>query len=62
MLEQDYDFDCPHCSGGNSVKLDVSGGSKQSFIQDCEVCCKPFQITVQFENGALIDFSADPQD
>ena len=77
MIEQNYDFACPYCGTDNSVSLDMTGGSKQSFpnpkgllcrglckscIQDCTVCCKPIHISLQFENGELADFSAEQQD
>ncbi len=62
MIEEDYDFTCPYCISENSVVLDLSGGIKQSFVQDCAVCCKPIQITVQFENDEISDFSAEPLD
>lgn len=62
MIEEDYDFICPYCTAENSVSLDLSGGIKQSFVQDCTVCCKPIQITVQFENDEVSDFSAEPLD
>lgn len=59
MIEQDYSFSCPYCGVELSVKLDASGGRKQKFIQDCEVCCKPIQIEVGFEGGEVVSFSAD---
>jgi transcription elongation factor Elf1 len=62
MVEQDYDFACPYCEAENSVRLDATGGSKQSFIQDCTVCCKPTQISVQFKNDELVNFTAEGQD
>ena len=62
MIEEDYPFSCPYCGEELSVRLDASGGRKQSFIQDCEVCCKPIQITVKFENGEVSDFSAQASD
>jgi len=62
MIEQDYNFDCPYCGVENSVRLDVTGGNKQSFVQDCVICCQPIQITVQFENDELIDFSVERED
>ncbi len=33
--------------------------SKQTYIEDCEVCCNPIQVSVQFLNSELIDFQAD---
>ena len=30
----------------------------QTYIEDCEVCCNPIEITVQFEAQQLSAFSA----
>ena len=37
---------CPYC--GEAVELDVdeAGGSRQSYVQDCPVCCQPWQVEV----------------
>ena len=35
--------------------LDSSVGS-QTYIEDCEVCCNPIEISPSFENGELIGF------
>lgn len=32
--------------------------SGQTYIEDCEVCCNPIEIHTKFEEGELIDFSA----
>jgi len=31
---------------------------KQSYVEDCEVCCNPIQISVIFFNGELVGFEA----
>jgi transcription elongation factor Elf1 len=62
MLEEDYSFSCPYCGESLSVRVEAGGGKKQAFIQDCEVCCKPIQIRVQFEGGEVTDFSAEAGD
>jgi len=51
-------FTCPYCWERISVLLDNST-PKQKYIEDCEVCCNPFQISVQFENSELVGFQAD---
>lgn len=33
--------------------------SNQSYIEDCEVCCNPIQISVQFSSSEMIGFQAD---
>ena len=62
MIEQDYSFSCPYCGEELSVRLDWTGGKEQSFIQDCEVCCKPIQIAVRFEGDEVTQFSAETGD
>lgn len=37
--------------------LDSSVAS-QIYIEDCETCCNPIQITVGFESSDLIQFEA----
>lgn len=32
--------------------------NKQEYIEDCEVCCNPIEISAQFENNELISFEA----
>ena len=32
---------------------------KQSYIEDCEVCCNPMQLQVEFEELNLLSFSAN---
>ncbi|PWH84404.1 CPXCG motif-containing cysteine-rich protein [Algibacter marinivivus] len=51
-------FTCPYCWETISMLLDNSI-SKQIYVEDCEVCCNPIQITIQFENTELIAFQAD---
>ena len=56
MLE--HYFTCPHCWQNISAILDNSV-SNQKYIEDCEVCCNPIQITVGFSNAELIAFEAN---
>lgn len=62
MIKQDYSFTCPHCGEELSVRLDLSGGRKQQFVQDCEVCCRPFQIQVEFKGEEAASFSVESAD
>ena len=38
---------CPYC--GETVELDIDegGGSRQSYVEDCPVCCQPWQVIVE---------------
>ena len=50
-------FQCPYCWEEISVLLDPSI-SHQTYIEDCEVCCRPIEFKVSFENGELLSFEA----
>ncbi len=50
-------FSCPHCGERISMLLDLSVGY-QSYIEDCEVCCNPIEISYQTEEGRLVSFQA----
>ena len=55
MLE--HFFQCPYCWEEVSMLLDPS--VSQTYVEDCEVCCNPMKVSVQFENGGLISFQAE---
>jgi transcription elongation factor Elf1 len=55
----EHTFTCPHCGEEISMVLDLSV-SRQSYVEDCEVCCRPIEIRYSVEDGALVEFSADP--
>ncbi|MEM1257552.1 MAG: CPXCG motif-containing cysteine-rich protein [Bacteroidota bacterium] len=54
MLE--HFFQCPYCWEEISVLLDPSIPS-QSYVEDCEVCCNPMEIILNFQDQELVDFS-----
>ena len=51
-------FQCPYCWENISMLLDTSL-PQTSYVEDCEVCCRPIQITTAFDNGELISFSSE---
>lgn len=50
-------FQCPYCWEEISMLLDISEPN-QSYIEDCEVCCNPIEVSMSFEDGELISFDA----
>ncbi len=44
---------CPYCGETVTMVLDPASGSEQDYVEDCEVCCRPWQVTVRYdETGA----------
>lgn len=58
MEEVEKFFRCPYCHEKISMVLDVSVDGHQVYIEDCEVCCQPIQVSYTAENGKLDGFSA----
>lgn len=40
---------CPYCGAEVEITLDPGGGSTQRYVEDCEVCCRPWQLTVTWD-------------
>lgn len=40
---------CPACGEESELGIDVTGGPVQDYVQDCPVCCRPWQVTVRLE-------------
>lgn len=57
-MELEHFFQCPYCWEEISMILDKSV-YKQTYIEDCEVCCNPIEITPIFEEGELVTFSSE---
>jgi hypothetical protein len=56
-VELEHFFQCPHCWEEISMILDQSV-RQQTYIEDCEVCCNPIEVTPIFEEGELTGFNA----
>jgi predicted RNA-binding Zn-ribbon protein involved in translation (DUF1610 family) len=53
----EHSFPCPHCGEEISMVLDLSV-RKQTYVEDCEVCCQPIEITYSVTDDELAEFSA----
>ena len=53
-LEHDYSFDCPYCGSTNALFIDISGGSHQQFVVDCETCCAPIMVNIRLSGEEII--------
>jgi transcription elongation factor Elf1 len=50
-------FACPYCGEEISMVLDLSV-SRQTYVEDCEVCCRPIEVTYAVEDDVLVEFGA----
>ena len=43
-------FQCAGCGEWIETTVDESAGSKQQYVEDCQVCCQPMQVLVTVED------------
>lgn len=53
---EEHFFQCPHCWETISMLVDMSQ-THQEYVEDCEVCCNPIQISLQVENREIVSFN-----
>lgn len=56
MLE--HFFQCPYCWEDISMLLDTSV-PRQTYVEDCEICCNPIEISVSFSDNELTGFEVN---
>lgn len=42
----EIDTTCPACGEPITLVVDVTAGRRQSYVEDCWVCCAPMEVTV----------------
>jgi hypothetical protein len=42
-------YQCAGCGEWNETNVDESAGSRQTFVEDCQVCCKPNVLRAEYD-------------
>ena len=42
-------FQCAGCGEWNDTSVDESAGASQSYVEDCQVCCKPNVLAISYD-------------
>jgi hypothetical protein len=53
--------ECPYCGEPLSLAVDMSGGPRQAYVEDCVVCCRPIEVRAVIADGD-VDVSVSRQD
>lgn len=53
---------CPYCGQVVQITLDAGGGRVQEYVEDCAVCCQPWNVTVRFSNDGSSSVEVTAQD
>ena len=45
---------CPYCGVVNEISLDLGSGRSQDYVEDCEVCCRPWLIRLIYDHWGRV--------
>jgi len=61
MDEIEYFFHCPYCGESISMLIDLNFNN-QLYTEDCEVCCRPIELTFTVVDGEIESWNANRSD
>lgn len=53
---------CPYCGEQVEIALDPGSGPAQEYVEDCQVCCQPWRVTVTYDEQGGATVSVDALD
>jgi len=53
---------CPYCGEINEIALDPGSGSQQDYVEDCQVCCRPWRVAVHYRPDGTVEVSVEVED
>jgi len=62
VAESDSVVSCPYCGESVEITLDPGSGSHQSYVEDCSVCCRPWNVSVTYHDDGSADVNVDASD
>ena len=53
---------CPYCGEISEITLDPGSCSQQEYVEDCQVCCRPWRVVVHYNLQGGVDVTLEPED
>lgn len=55
VADLEADVTCPYCGEECTIALDPGSGTNQDYVEDCQVCCQPWRVTVHYNLDGTAD-------
>ena len=59
-MDTEAEVSCPHCCESVTIGLDPGGGGSQAYVEDCEVCCRPWEVRVRYDSDGVAEVGLEP--
>jgi len=60
VADTEGEVTCPYCGENVVIALDPGSGSDQSYVEDCQVCCRPWLVHVSYGAEGEAVVSVEP--
>jgi hypothetical protein len=58
----EIETNCPSCGEPVTLVVDVTAGRRQTYVEDCWVCCKPMEVAVVVHSSDHVDVEVTAAD
>lgn len=59
-MQTTSEYYCAFCGEENTTFVDLSSGMSQSYVEDCQICCRPNILYIQIDEDTLeVEISSD---
>lgn len=52
-MQNTAEYWCAYCGEPNLTFIDWSAGEAQSYVEDCQVCCRPNILSIYIDQATL---------
>lgn len=56
VLDNEAEVACPYCGETVVIGLDPGGGQTQEYVEDCQVCCRPWRVRLSYDETGAAEF------
>lgn len=61
-MQNTAEYTCAYCGETNLTFVDLSAGTQQSYVKDCQVCCQPNVLYLEIDEKTLdIEINSEPE-
>ncbi len=53
---------CPYCGESVTIALDPGSGAAQEYVEDCQVCCRPWTVRVNYDGDGAATVEVEAND
>jgi Cysteine-rich CPXCG len=62
-METTAEYQCSYCGEYSTTFVDLSAGFEQSYVEDCQVCCRPNTLNVSVDRDSLdVEIATEPRE